>query len=133
MSLEDVVERSRAAEIIDADVEQLEVFADERVLRTSVLPPAITGFGNATLPAKMEALFHSMKLDAGSSPLQLGSCAAFVISCLSDFGTDAKIPSGAPLNLAKLLPSVRSGSQVRCSSPPIQLLPDRHAGALELQ
>ena len=119
MTLEDCVAKDRASEIIDADREQLEAWSEEHVLRSTVLPPAIIGYGNATLAAKIEALVHSIKLDAGAAPLGLQRYAFSVCSFCSDFGTEAAIPHTPPLNIVKLLQSVRDKSDVlACREPP---------------
>ena len=66
VALEGCASPARLAELTEADLEELEVWSEGHVLRTTVLPPAIVGYGNATLPSKVEASFPCVKLDVGT-------------------------------------------------------------------
>ena len=73
MRLMQLIDRSKDDQLDDeqaeAALEDLDRFLQsESWLTTTTLPLAIMGSGNTDLPAKAEALFHSLKLDVGAVP-----------------------------------------------------------------
>ena len=124
MTLEDTVTRSHAAEIIDADTDKLESWDH---LTTRILPLALVGYGNANAASKAEALFHSIKLDVGTRPEQLGNYSDSLVSFCSDFGTESQLAEIPPMDVDELLSSVWRKSDLL--SAPFQCEPDLEENA----
>ena len=122
MCLEDCVSASVGGSIIDATVEELEAFSDANHVKTQILPPAVIGYGNSNVGAKVEATFHSCKLDVGGSGERLQAYSQSCIGFCSDFGTESGLMDVPALNISDLLSSTWCRS--RLLSKPLQLFPE---------
>lgn len=94
MSAKDSVSREKAGQLMECgtDMERLENWLQLSPITVSQLPMAIIGSGNSDLAAKVEALFHSAKLDRSSSPAELERYCQSCISFCTDYGTEVQIP-----------------------------------------
>ena len=122
MTLEDRVPKSAVASIIDASITELEQWSDAGHVKQHVLPLALIGYGNASVAAKCEALFHAVKLDTGSDVAVLQRYSSGLISFCSDLGSECKITDVPALSIGKLLASVWKTSGLLLE--PLALAPD---------
>ena len=122
MTLQDTVPANVVGTIVDATVQDLENFSAAGHLKTHVLPLAIMGYGNSNLSAKVEALFHCVKLDVGTQPDRLQAYSKHVVGFCSDFGTESQLTDVPPMDIQKLLSSTWERSQLL--SRPLQLQPE---------
>ena len=99
------VSASVVGSIIDATVEEREAFSDASHVKTQILPPAVIGYGNSNVGAKVEAMFHSCKLDVGASGERLQMYSQSCLGFCSDFGTESGLMDVPALNISDLLSS----------------------------
>ena len=88
LTIEDAVPRSKAAECIDVSDAELATFSALGHLKTSVLPISVIGSGNASLPAKFEALVNSACLDQSNKPALVQKYFDSIVGYCSDYGTE---------------------------------------------
>lgn len=103
--LEDCVSASVVGSIIDATVEEQEAFSDASHVKTQILPPVVIGYGNSNVGAKVEAMFHSCKLDVGASGERLQMYSQYCLGFCSDIGTESGLMDVPALNISDLLSS----------------------------
>lgn len=77
------------------DEEMLLRWCRSNPISVCTLPLAIVGSGNSNLPAKIEALAHSVKLDVSGDPQVLEQYCQSCVSVCTDYGTESQIPEVA--------------------------------------
>lgn len=131
--MQDCISRKKAGQLMECgdDEEMLGWWCRSKPIKTSTLPLAIIGSGASHLSAKVESLFHSVKLDVSDDPGTLQAYSESCVSFCSDFGTEFQIPEVPSLDIASLMTHAvqHSGGLLQLHNPEnqagglIQLMP----------
>eukprot|EP00438_Fugacium_kawagutii_P008672 Skav218415 [mRNA] locus=scaffold4660:8100:9778:- [translate_table: standard] len=103
--MQDRISRTKAGQLVECgdDEEMLGWWCRSKPIKVSTLPLAIIGSGASHLSAKVESLFHSVKLDVSEDPAALQAYSESCVSFCSDFGTEFQIPEVPSSEISSLM------------------------------